>query len=117
MKQHILLSIRVLVLLSAITWWLPRIATAQSAGQDVKNGAIEGTVYTIDPDGARSVVPGALVRLIGPSSSRQTVTNDQGKYSFVAVATNTYQIDVTTPGLNGSNTVSLASRTLLYVPA
>ena len=75
-----------------------------------------GTAYTVDSDGARSVVPGALVTLIGPSFSQRTVTDDQGRYSFASVATNTYQIDVTAPGLTGSNTVTLVSGTALEVP-
>jgi hypothetical protein len=106
------MTIRLLVLVSALTCsvcWLSQIASAD----DVKQGGIEGVVYTVDSDGGRSVVPGALVRLIGPSLSQQTVTNDQGRYSFSAVATNTYQIDVTAPGLNGSKTVTLVSGTAL----
>ncbi len=84
--------------------------------KDVKNSAIEGTVYTVDSDGNRFEVPAALVRLSGPSFSQETVTNSQGRYSFLAVATNTYQIDAMAPGLTGSNTVTFVSGTAVDVP-
>src|SRR5258708_29042859 len=108
MKQQLQVTFQVLMLVSAITCplcLLPRIAAAQ----DVKQSGIEGIVHTSDSDGGRSVVPGALVKLVGPSFSQQTVTNDQGRYGFMAVATNTYQIDVTAPGLSGSSTVAFVS--------
>src|SRR5260370_7366780 len=114
MKQQLLMTIRVLVLVSAMASTLCFIARA--VAQDVKHGGIEGIVFTVDSDGGRSVVPGALVRLIGPSFSQQTVTNDGGRYSFIAVATNTYQIDVTAPGLSGSNTVTFVSGAALDAP-
>ncbi len=104
-----LLTIRVVALISAVTCalvWFPRVAAAQ----------IEGTVYTVDSEGNRSAVPSALVRLRGPSFSQQTVTDDQGRYSFSTVATNAYRIDAMAPGLTGSNTVTFVSGTALDVP-
>jgi hypothetical protein len=87
-----------------------------AAAQGVINGDIKGTVYTVDSDGGRSVVPGALVKLIGPSSSRQTLTDDRGRYSFAPLATNTYRIDATAPGLSGSNMATFVSGIPLDVP-
>src|SRR5260370_16077952 len=112
MKQQLQVTLQVLMLVSAITCplcLLPRIAAAQ----EVKESGIDGIVYTVEPDGGRSVVPGALVKLTGPSFSQQTVTNDRGRYTFTTVATNTYQIDVTAPGLSGTNTVKFVSGTAL----
>jgi TonB dependent receptor len=109
--MKLLLTIRVLTLASAMIC-----AAAQAATADAKNGSIEGTVYTVDSDGHQSAVPSALVRLIGPSFSQQTVTNGQGRYNFLAVTTNTYQIDAMAPGLSGSNTVTFVSGTALDVP-
>jgi len=103
-----LMTIRALALISAVTCalvWFPRVAAAQ----------VEGTVYTVDSEGNRSAVPSALVRLRGPSFSRETLANGQGRYSFSAVATNTYQIDAMAPGLTGSNTVTFISGTTLDV--
>src|SRR6202051_4298645 len=96
------LTIRVLALVSVITCalcGLPRIAAAEPAAEVVTTGCLGGTVYPVDADGNRSAVPNALVRLIGPSFSQQTVTNGQGKYSFSTVATNAYQIDAMARGL------------------
>src|SRR5260370_32642059 len=118
--MKLLSTIRVLALLSATTFplcWPPRMGAAEEGVQDVKNSAIEGTVYTVDSDGNRFEVPAALVRLSGPSFSQETVPNSQGRYSFLAVATNTYQIDAMAPGLTGSNTVTFVSGTAVVVPA
>src|SRR5258708_4665957 len=112
--MKLLSTIRVLALLSAMTFplcWPPRMGAAQEVVKDVENSAIEGTVYTVDSDGNRFEVPAAFVRLSGPSFSQETVTNSQGRYSFLAVATNTYQIDAMAPGLTGSNTVTFVSGT------
>src|SRR6266446_955839 len=117
--MKLLSTIRVLALLSATTFplcWPPRMGAAEEVVKDVKNSAIEGTVYTVDSDGNRFEVPAALVRLSGPSFSQETVTNSQGRYSFLAVATNTYQIDAMAPGLTGSNTVTFVSGTAVDVP-
>jgi len=113
MKQP-LRMIRALVLVTAAACslnWLPRVA-----GEDVKNGGITGTVYTIDPDGGRSAVPGAVVKLSGPSVSRQTVTDEKGSYRFEALGTNTYQIDVSAPGLRGSSRVTVLAETTIDTP-
>src|SRR5258708_3949732 len=117
--MKLLSTIRVLALLSAMTFplcWPPRMGAVEEVVKDVKNSAIEGTVYTVDSDGNRFEVPAALVRLSGPSFSQETVTNSQGRYSFLAVATNTYQIDAMAPGLTGSNTVTFVSGTAVDVP-
>ena len=104
-----LMTVRALALLSMVTCalsWFPRIAAAQ----------INGTVYTVNSGGNRSQVPNALIRLVGPSVSQQTVTDREGKYSFLAVTTNTYRLDAIAPGLRGSNTVTFVSGTALEVP-
>jgi hypothetical protein len=101
MKQQLRLTIRFIVLVSTTcaACSFSRFANAQTTKKDPRGGSIEGTVYTVESDGARSAIPGALVRLVGPSSSQQTVTSDQGRYSFGALDANTYQLDVTAPGL------------------
>src|SRR5579862_5866214 len=106
------LTIRVLALVSAITCalcGLPRIAAVEAAAEVVTGGCIEGTVYTVDAGGSLSAVPSAVVRLIGPSFSQQTVTNDQGRYRFSTVGADAYRIDAMAPGLSGSNTVTFVS--------
>jgi hypothetical protein len=87
-------------------WWLPSVAVrtglAAVAGAD-----LHGTVFTLNPDGRHSVVPGANVTLSGPSFSKQTISDDQGRYSFTAVPVGTYQIDAKAPGLTGSGAVTV----------
>ncbi len=108
MKQQLRLTIRYLVLVST--------TCAASFSQVAAAGSIAGTVYTVESDGARSAVAGALVRLVGPSFSQETVTSDQGRYSFGALDPNTYEINVTAPGLTGSKTVLLANSETLDIP-
>jgi hypothetical protein len=106
-----LMTIRALALVSAMTC-----AVFQTSAEDTKHSLIEGIVYTVDSDGNRSEVPNALVKLIGPSFSQQTVTNGDGRYSFLVMATNTYQIDAIAPGLSGSSTVTFVSGMAVDVP-
>jgi hypothetical protein len=47
------------------------------------------------------------VTLSGPSFSKQTISDDQGRYSFIAVPLGTYQIDAKAPGLTGSGAVTV----------
>jgi hypothetical protein len=118
MKQQLRLTIRFLVLVSTTyaACSLSRFANAQTAKEDSRGGSIEGTVYAVESDGARSAIPGALVRLVGPSSSQQTVTSGEGGYSFSALDANTYEIDVTAPGLRGSKTIALGNGEALEIP-
>ncbi len=108
MKEQLRLTIRSVVLVSA--------TCAACFSQVAGGGSIAGAVYALESDGARSTVPGALVRLVGPSFSQETVTSDQGRYSFGALDPNTYEINVTAPGLTGSETVVLANGETLDIP-
>jgi hypothetical protein len=110
-------TIHVLALLGAMTnlcCWLPQIGSAQAL--DAKNGAVQGIVFVTGQDGGRAVVPGAKVSLKGTLSSRQTVSDDTGRYSFAAVPPDTYQIEVVAPGLRGSNLVQSVNGTVLDIP-
>jgi len=107
MKQQLRLIIRFLVVVSM---------TCAACSWNLRGASIAGIVYTVESDGARSAVPGALVKLVGLSSSQQTVTSDQGRYSFGALNANTYELDVTAPGLTGSQTVALATDEALEIP-
>src|SRR5271165_5330597 len=78
--------------------------------------AISGTVYTVGPTGAKSMVAGAMVKLTGPSLSLDTITSQTGAYNFGPLPQNTYRIDVTAPGLSGSKTVTVTSGSTLDIP-
>ena len=115
MTQRPLSAVRTLVLVGAIICAFCRltsVATAQTV-ESKKTGDIKGAVYTASADGARSAVPGALVKLIGPSFSQETTTNGQGQYHFVGVDVDAYEIDVTAPGLSGSTMVRVESGTVV----
>jgi len=79
-------------------------------------GDVRGTVFTVDPDGGRSVFPGAKVLLEGYSLSVETVTDQQGNFSFTAVASATYKIVVNAPGFAGSKPVTVVSGSTIDVP-
>jgi hypothetical protein len=116
---HPLSTTRLLLLIAALTtlfFWLPCVMVAQPASTNLKKGAIRGTVFIVGSDGVRSGMAGVKVRLERSSSSIQTVTDEAGNYSFAAVTPATYQIEVTAPGLVGSETATVVSGTALDVP-
>jgi hypothetical protein len=92
------------------------VTSVQSALADMKSGDIRGTVFTVESDGGRSFMPGAKVGLEGLPLSLQTVTDEQGNFSFPAVAPSTYRIEVKAPGLAGSVGVTVVAGTTLDVP-
>ncbi len=67
-----------------------------------QTGSIEGTVT--DNDGA--VLPGVMVRLVGPNvpGGMTTITNARGRYRFPAVPPGTYTL---TAQLDGFETVKI----------
>jgi hypothetical protein len=97
-------SARLFLLAAALS--LPGIGSAQSP--DTKTGGVRGTVFTLDPDGGRSVIPGAQVRLVGPSASKSTTADSEGNYTFESLAPADYVIEVKAPGFIGLKSVSLA---------
>ena len=110
---------RLVLLIGALTnplCWLAFIITPQSALADADAGDLRGTVLIVDSDKGRSAVPGAEVRLEGSSLSIQTVTDQQGNYSFGPVAPGTYQIEVKAPGFIGSKGVTIVPGTALDIP-
>src|SRR5215471_14839871 len=96
--------------------WLALVIAPHLAVAGTNTGDISGTAFTVESDGERSVIPGAAVRLVAPSSSMQTVTDERGNYSFVAVAPGSYLIEAKAPGFIGLNSVTVATATTLDVP-
>jgi hypothetical protein len=74
-------------------------------------GELNGTVFTLFPDGKQFVVPGASVTLTGQSVSKRTISDERGTYRFTDVAAGSYQIEAKAPGLTGSGAVTVASGT------
>ncbi len=86
-----------------------------SSFAEVTTGDIRGTVFTLDPDRVRSLVPGVEIRLEGPSQTK-TIADQQGSFYFPAILPATYQIDVRAPGLTGSRTVTVVAGATIDVP-
>ena len=95
-----------LILVLAI---VPYLAAAQSALADTANGHVQGVVFVIGSDGARSVVAGAHVRLEGCSQLVETSTDQQGNFSFNSVAPAIYEIRANASGLSGSAEVKVSA--------
>jgi len=69
-------------------------------------GAIHGVVFTIDPDGSRSVVPGTKISLDGPTHF-EGESDAQGQFAFASAAPGNYTLTANAPGLNASGTVGV----------
>jgi hypothetical protein len=68
---------------------------------------IQGVVRTVDASGDTEMVPGAAVELVAGAVHLKTVSDDQGYFSFSDVPDSPlYQVEVTAPGLSGSQTIT-----------
>src|SRR6266567_4691873 len=77
--------------------------TAEPSPAQVTTGTLQGRVYTIDPDGTRSLIPGATVSVKGPASSQHVATDQQAMYRFPELAPGQYRVEAAAPGLAGSS--------------
>src|SRR5579862_2796181 len=57
------------------------IGAQQAAAVDAETGGVRGTVFIVDSETGRSVMPGATVRLKGGPSLPETVTDQYGNYT------------------------------------
>lgn len=70
-------TVRLLLLIAALANPLCLflcITVVRSAFADVRTGEVRGTVFTLESDGGRSVIPGAEVQLLGSGVFIKTVT-------------------------------------------
>jgi hypothetical protein len=99
------------------TWFcLVAFTIAVHTGLAATTGDIGGTAFTVGSDGNRSLIAGATVLLMTPSSTLSTTTDRQGGFSFREVEPSTYQIEASAPGLAGSHEVTVVSGTTIEVP-
>ena len=77
--------------------------TAEQSPAQVTTGTLQGRVYTIDPDGTRSFIPGATVSVNGPASSQHVAADQQAMYRFPELAPGQYRVEAAAPGLAGSS--------------
>src|SRR5690349_15564748 len=92
------------------------ITAVQPTSAQVGSGAIQGTVFTIDPDGTHSAIPGAIISLKCFSFSRQTTANQEGVYRFSALSPGACSLEATAPGLTGSGVVSVVANEVAEAP-
>jgi len=100
-----------LAALIAMCALLPFCARGQSS---LRSGIVEGSVSVVD-SGGPSVLPGAKVVLKG-STTLETETDSDGKYSFSKVAPGEYTIEADFPGMHAEQTVAVAPGADVKVP-
>jgi len=111
LNQLVMPPMKSLLLIVVVT-----IVAPQSAVAGAETGDVRGTVFTVGPDGGRSVFTGAKVLLEGSSLSVETVTDQQGNFSFTAVAPATYKVTVNAPGFAGIKSVTVVEGSTIGVP-
>jgi outer membrane receptor for ferrienterochelin and colicin len=94
----------VIILLGAVM----AVLSASAQQTSTERATIVGSVYVVNPSGEQSFVPGSKVKLSGPVSM-QTESNNDGKYSFVAIPVGSYTIEASSPGLKVVQTVRVES--------
>ena len=85
---------------------LGALAVAQNAQQ--ATGVVQGVVITIDPDGGRSVVPGAKISLNGLKHI-DAEADAEGKFTISGVAPGSYAIIAKAPGLTATRNLVVAA--------
>ncbi len=82
------------------------LAVAQNAPQ--ATGSVQGVVTTIDPDGGRSVLPGAKISLDGPKHI-DAEADAEGKFTISVVAPGSYGITAKAPGMTATQNLVVAA--------
>src|SRR5579862_7721810 len=96
--------------------WLAFIAAPQSARAAAKTGDVRGTVFIVDSQTGQSMMPGVQVRLEGNPTSLETVTDQQGNYTFSEVTPGNYRIEVKAPGFIGHAVVTVVPGAAPEIP-
>ncbi|MGE5109603.1 MAG: TonB-dependent receptor [Acidobacteriaceae bacterium] len=95
MRRRLANGVVAVVLLSAC-------ALAQSPERTA--GTVHGTVFIVDDDKDRSVIPSAQVSLMGPTHLA-VQTDGQGNFSFESVLPGDYAISAESSGMAGTQTI------------
>ena len=83
-------------------------ANGLSQNSEKTSGAIQGAVFTIDPDGGRSVVPGTKISLDG-SAHLEVESDGEGQFAFTSVPAGAYTLRAEAPGLAATQTVAVTA--------
>lgn len=73
---------------------------------DTVGGKVQGTIFVTNSDGTKSFVVDATVRLTGPIT-RDTRTDENGRYSLEAVPLGTYSVEALSPGLRAIASITV----------
>jgi hypothetical protein len=73
---------------------------------DTAGAEVEGTIFVKDSEGNQSFVPGATVKLTGPVT-RETQTDENGRYALAAVPFGSYALEALSPGLKAEASISV----------
>jgi hypothetical protein len=92
------------VILLGGTW-----ALAQNARQ--ATGTVHGVVVTLDPDGGRSVLPGAKISLSGPAQI-EVESDAQGRFTVSGITPGAYEITAKAPGMSAAQNIVVAAGTV-----
>lgn len=73
-------------------------------GRPSATGSVQGTVFTLDSKGSRSVIPAAKISLDGPKHM-ETESQGAGLFAFSAVPPGSYKISAQAPGMKTTQDV------------
>lgn len=79
-------------------------AGALAQGSSQRTGKVHGTVFIVDDDGGRAVIPSTEVSMIGPTSLT-VETDGQGNFSFGPVLPGDYAISANSSGMAGTQNI------------
>jgi hypothetical protein len=105
MRRRLANGVVAIVLLSAC-------ALAQSPARTT--GTVHGTVFIVDDDRDRSVIPSAQVSLMGPTHLA-VQTDGQGNFSFESVLPGDYAISAESSGMAGTQNIVVQAGTVSEV--
>ena len=74
-------------------------------------GRIQGVLFTVDTDGARSVLPAAKISLDGPTHI-ETQSNHEGKFVLSAIPAGSYAITAQAPGIAATASIHVTAATV-----
>jgi carboxypeptidase family protein len=81
---------------------------ALAQGPTQSTGTVHGTVFIVDDDGGRSVIPSVKVSLTGPTHI-EVQSDDAGSFSFDSVIPGDYTISAEAPGMAGTQNIVVGS--------
>jgi hypothetical protein len=102
-----IMKARVIWVSGSILFTIACFALPASAKQsDAVGGKVVGTIFVTNSEGTKSFVADATVKLTGPIT-RDTRTDENGRYSLEAVPFGTYSVEALSPGLRAIASINV----------